>query len=70
MKPLAELKDRLSEVEAIQRDVDRERFEILNRERFEILAEIEKLENPESYAKNKNYWESYENRFNNAFKLK
>ena len=61
MKNLAELKERLFELETtIVSSFSEQKNR--NREMFSISAEIELLENPESYNENP-FWSLHENRF-------
>jgi hypothetical protein len=62
MKTLQELQGRLFELEttmvsSFNQQRDR------NREMFLISQQIEKLENPVTYAENSNHWEGHEIRF-------
>ena len=62
MKNLAQLKNRRFELETTMVNTFTQQ-KARNREMFEISKEIEKLENPNAYAENKNHWENHEVRF-------
>jgi inorganic pyrophosphatase len=62
MTRLQELKERLFELETTMVNSFAEQKD-RNREMFNVCAEIERIENPESYEHNKNHWELHENRF-------
>jgi len=55
---LSELKKRLEEVEAITPHTFREQRD-KNREMYLLSREIERLENPESYARNRSHWDGH-----------
>lgn len=59
---IEELKERLFELETTMVHTFRQQSD-RNREMFELSAELEKLENPESYEHNKAFWEEHETRF-------
>ena len=59
---LLELKNQLAEIYAVMPETF---FQQQQRDKsaFLITREIEKLENPESYAQNSNHWDKHELRF-------
>ena len=59
---LLELKNQLDEIYAVMPETF---FQQQQRDKsaFLITREIEKLENPESYAQNSNHWDKHELRF-------
>lgn len=59
---LQELKDRLFELETTMISTFTQQRD-RNREMFEVCREIEQIENPKEYKKNKAHWEGHESRF-------
>lgn len=55
---LSELKKRLEEVEAVTPLTFREQRD-KNREMYLLSREIERLEDPESYARNRRHWDGH-----------
>ena len=62
MKTLTGLKGRLFELETTMVETFQEQKD-RNAEMFQLSAQIEQIENTESYSRNKNHWEGHEMRF-------